>query len=872
MHWTAKNRGRKSVLTLTLAVALVGGVCVRGLAQSNTPKDAPLLNRNSTEPVANLASPSSSSAKSSTAKSANGLSSLPTAAQGPISAALGKDDSGYWVRPSSGGPGAKGFREENARQALVTEFTKQGVEVRGHNLRWGIETRAYGYGNTLHPVKAVAPQANANRIEYRRDGVNDDGLTEWYENGPLGLEQGFTLARRPEKVPGKEPGKENDQPLTLELGLRGDLVAALEQGGKALELKGKGKGKDGKAALRYTGLEARDSTGRELRSWLEVKGERLLVRVEDKGARYPVVVDPWIQQAELTASDGAAGDYFGSSVAMSGSMLVVGAPGHAGGGAAYVFVQSGTTWSQQAELTSSNGVGFGSSVAISGGTIVVGAPSNFEVSAGSAYVFVQSGTMWSQQAELTSSDGATGDQFGNSVGVNANTDTIMVGAPGHEVGSNQSQGAAYVFVQNGTTWSQQGELVASNGVEDADFGCSVAVSGDTVMVGAYGQTIGGYSAYGAVYVFVQSGDTWVQQAVLAPSNGESGYLFGWSLAVDGSTAVVGAPDLGNGPGFAYVFAESGGTWSQQAELTPSVSNFGPYFGTSVAVSGSTAVVGAYGHAGSRGAAFVFVQNANGTWSQQAELTVPNGGGALGFSVAVEGNTAVAGAANPVGHLNSPGQAYVFASVPATVTGSVSPASLSFGNEAVDSTSAAKSVTLTNTGNSTMDISGIAVTIGTNFTISKNTCGSTLAAGSKCTASVTFTPTQLGALTGTLTFTDNASNNPQSVPLSGTGIAQATLMPASYDFGKIKVGNTSVRKFTLVNNLPTTLTGISYSTAAPFAVSASTCGTTLNSKDSCTISVTFSPTETGTATGTLTVNDSANNSPQTVSLSGTGVSN
>ena len=213
---------------------------------------------------------------------------------------------------------------------------------------------------------------------------------------------------------------------------------------------------------------------------------------------------------------------------------------------------------------------------------------------------------------------------------------------------------------------------------------------------------------------------------------------------------------------------------------------------------------------------------------------------------------------------------IYLQAPTTVT--LSTTSLSFGNVAVDTSSAAKTVTLENTGTVALSIANIAIAQGTNFKISSNTCGSVLAAGKKCKVSVTFTPTQLGALTDTLSFTDNAANSPQTVALSGTSVAQAALTPASYTFEETEVGNTSAaHKFTLKNNLPTTLTGISYSAAAPFAVSTSTCTTTLDSKKSCTISVTFSPTAAGTASGTLTVADSANNSPQTVSLTGTGTS-
>jgi len=207
-------------------------------------------------------------------------------------------------------------------------------------------------------------------------------------------------------------------------------------------------------------------------------------------------------------------------------------------------------------------------------------------------------------------------------------------------------------------------------------------------------------------------------------------------------------------------------------------------------------------------------------------------------------------------------------VPTTVT--LSKTSLSFGDEAVDTTSEVKTVSLANTGSATLAITGITITLGTNFTIFNSTCRSTLAAGKTCKVNVRFTPTQIGALTDTLSFTDNGVGSPQTVLLSGTGVAQATLTPSSYTFPKRKVGTTSAaKKFTLKNNLPTTLTGISYSASAPFAVSASTCGAALDSGKSCTISVTFSPASEETFTGTLTVTDSANNSPQTSSLTGTG---
>ncbi len=215
-------------------------------------------------------------------------------------------------------------------------------------------------------------------------------------------------------------------------------------------------------------------------------------------------------------------------------------------------------------------------------------------------------------------------------------------------------------------------------------------------------------------------------------------------------------------------------------------------------------------------------------------------------------------------------------VPLTGTGAnpavtLSADSLSFGNQAIDTTSNAQKITLTSSGTTSLESISITI-VGPNASDFRQTsdCPATLKPNAKCVISVTFTPSLLAAESATLQVSDNAVNSPQTVALTGTGEVQATLTPASFTFPKTKVGDTSTgHKFTLKNNLSTTLTGISYSTAAPFAILSSTCGTTLNSNATCAIVVTFSPTETGTATGTLTVSDSANNTPQTASLAGTG---
>ena len=199
--------------------------------------------------------------------------------------------------------------------------------------------------------------------------------------------------------------------------------------------------------------------------------------------------------------------------------------------------------------------------------------------------------------------------------------------------------------------------------------------------------------------------------------------------------------------------------------------------------------------------------------------------------------------------------------------SLTPSSLSFGTVVVEASSAAKKATLTNNSNATMYLSSI--TTSANFR-QTNICGSTLAAGKSCTISVTFAPTQTGALTGTLSVNDNGTNSPQTVSLSGTGKAQAALTPATASFAATVVGKSStVKKFTLTNNQKVILQNVSISTTGPFSVSSTTCQTELTSNANCTIDVVFTPTGVGVETGTLQVSDNAVNSPQTSSLKGTG---
>ncbi|MBW3589708.1 MAG: FG-GAP repeat protein [Actinobacteria bacterium] len=360
---------------------------------------------------------------------------------------------------------------------------------------------------------------------------------------------------------------------------------------------------------------------------------------------------------KLTASDGTALGHFGNHVAVSGDTAVVGAPHphvHVGAGAAYVFTRVGDTWIEQAKLTASDAAArdrFGWSVAISGDTIVVSAlwdDVGINEDQGSAYVFTKNAGKWTEQAKLTASDGVPLDQFGFSVAVSG--DDVIVGAKslGEEFGV-PPQGSAYVFARAGGTWTEQVKLTPSDGVVGNGFGFRVGLDGDTAVVGAVSDN----GDRGSAYVFTRTGGTWTQQKKLTASDGEPGDEFGFWVSVAGDTVVVGDPS-DNGQGSAYVFTRTGGDWTEQKILIASDGAQGDYFGRSVAVSGDTVVVGAQG----KGSAYVF-ERTGGTWSEKAHLTAADSG-LFGISVGISGDTAVVGASfSNVGENPQQGAAYVW---------------------------------------------------------------------------------------------------------------------------------------------------------------------------------------------------------------------
>ncbi|MEO7323291.1 MAG: FG-GAP repeat protein, partial [Dokdonella sp.] len=544
------------------------------------------------------------------------------------------------------------YRARNPGQQWLSAFNEGGVTITPDHGRWKFGLRLARWGDAGQEQQTAlldGIDAHGQRTVYRYS----DGLEEWFVNDQRGLQHGFTVHQAP-------PG--NGDSLRFSLDIAGELTPRVAANGRDVALLDT----HGKPALDYNHLQVQDADGRTLAAHFASRGKRLVLSIDAGSARYPITIDPVLQQqAYMKAGNTDGGDLFGNSVAIAGDTVVVGAPREdsnaigvngnqsdnsaTDSGAAYVFVRDGAgNWLQQAYLKASNTGGgdlFGKSVAISGDTIVIGASleasdangvdgnpnDNSASQAGAAYVFVRDGAgHWAQQAYLKSSNSESGDFFGSSVGIAGNI--VVVGAVGEAssatgVNGNQTDnsatfaGAAYVFVRTGSgTWSQQAYLKASNTGNFDIFGTSVAISGDTVVIGAERE-----------------------DSIATGVNGNQS---------DNSAAEAGA---------AYVFVRDGaGNWSQNAYLKSSNTGAGDSFGKSVAISGDTVVIGASleasnasgvngdqsdNSASQAGAAYVFVRDGAGNWAQQAYLKASNtdAGDLFGESVAVSGNTVLVGA-------------------------------------------------------------------------------------------------------------------------------------------------------------------------------------------------------------------------------------
>jgi hypothetical protein len=592
-------------------------------------------------------------------------------------------------------PQGTAFTARNRAQDFRLAADRAGVAVAD---RVRLRAISVDYGTGAQTLPDAAPVSVGSRVAYRRGPV-----TEWYENRAEGLEQGFQIKGdrcQDSGVGGRGSGfrvqgeeRTAVATMALEVEVATELAVAVAEGGQAIHLKDTA----GNVKFRYGGLKVIDATGRLLPSSLQSAfrdPHSALIRLvfDAAGAQFPITIDPVLTSMEkkLLASDGAAGDVFGSAVAAAGDVVVVGAyyDNDMGNfsGSAYVFERNagGTNaWGQVKKLTAADGAAndqFGFAVAAVGDVIVVGAFAD-DVSTnadqGSAYVFERNagGTnAWSQIAKLIAADGAANDQFGFAVA--AAGDVIIVGAYGDDDFGGES-GSAYVFERNagGTNaWGQVRKLIAADGVADDRFGLAVAADGDVIAVGAALANAPVADA-GSAYVFERNAggtNAWGQVAKLTAADGATDDRFGSAVAVAGDAIVIGAEgddDLGNWSGSVYVFERNaGGTnaWGQVRKLTAADGAANNYFGAAVGVAGDRIVVGAWRNRNASvdtGSAYVFERNAGGTnaWGQVQKFSATDGasGDQFGSAVAAAGDVIVIGAQYDDDLGDSSGSAYVY---------------------------------------------------------------------------------------------------------------------------------------------------------------------------------------------------------------------
>jgi hypothetical protein len=686
-----------------------------------------------------------------------------------------------------------GFAVTSALHGLVARFSGSGAVVRAGGARVGVGLIGYGHGERLTPVVGTRPHAAANRISY-----SHRTLSEWYVNGPLGLEQGFTL-RAP-------PAGDGSGPLTLAIRLSGNVRPSLERGGLVL------RSADGVPALRYSGLAATDAQGGSLSAWLALRGRELLIRVRAARARYPIVVDPFFERAKLTASDGASGDNLGggfvtidggvpqpsNAVGISGDVLVAGAPnasvgGNSGQGAVYVFVKPASGWAnatETAKLTASDGGAedaLGNSVTIDGDTVVAGAPGHDvadHAAQGAGYVFVKPPGGWAtgtETAKLTASDGQSHDELGSSVTISGGT--ILAGAPNATVDGHSAQGAVYVFNRPSAGWAdgtEAAKLTASDGASGDNLGNAVAIDGGTVVAGAYSAGNQQGSFPGAAYVFLEPSGGWASEQDMAKltSSDPTAQELGSSVAVAGDTIAVGTPlefspdgaQSDNGAVDVYVKPPTGWTTTTEtAALTDSECCGVLGFSVAMSPDGRTVVAGAFGGDSGHGAELVFIKPAGGWVSatEDAQLVASDGvfNDSLGFSSAIQGDTVVASAP---GVNNSAGAVYVFE--PTSTSVNCSPGAVSVGNQTRCTATVANLAT-----------SGL--TPGGSVSFSSDSAGS-FSAGGSCTLSggscqIGYTPAAVGSGTHTITATYSGD----TTHTASHGSTQVTVTSqVSYTFG------------------------------------------------------------------------------------------
>ena len=566
------------------------------------------------------------------------------------------------------------FYALHPKQALTTRFGPNGVQFvsseRSYDLERDAQSPVTAWKAQMR-LLSVAGEKIQNSSQPRKSNhsstvleyQHSSNLIEWFDNGTEGIEHGFTIASRPQKL-----AKGED--VSLEITLEGLHVERQERDNDSESLVFLDAERE---ILSYSKLVVFDAHGNHLPATMKPTSSGFSISYNDASATYPVTVDPLIvnEQVKLGPADNEIGDSLGSSVAIDGDILVVGATGDDEGGnnagSAYIFNRINDNWSLQAMLTASDAAAddaFGSAVSVSGETVVIGSPGDDDggSASGSAYVFVRNGTDWFEEAKLTAFDGTSDNSFGSSLAISG--DSVVIGSIGDDENGADS-GAVYIFTRAGIIWSQQAKLTAADAVAGAIFGLSVSIDDDYVIVGAPQDNENGNNS-GSAYIFTRTGSVWNQQAKLTPDDAATGDQFGFSVAIWYNTVAIGAPgndDGGDESGSAYIFSRFISNWSQETKLTAYDAAANDQYGYSLALDDDFLVIGAVGEdyrASNTGAAYLYTGFLS-SWSLETKLTALGAqiDDQFGWSTAISGETLIVGAPFQDAGASESGSAYVY---------------------------------------------------------------------------------------------------------------------------------------------------------------------------------------------------------------------
>lgn len=537
----------------------------------------------------------------------------------------------------------------NPTQRFVSSFAADRLSLHspdagapGSGFELQLRLLAFGFDDALSPVEATQRHADAGRVTYARHNAAGASLQEWFDNGPRGVEQGFTVELDASASRPTPPAA-----LRVRLDFGGDLRAVVADAGHVLLHDA-----SGDRRMSYDALHAFDADGIELPARFAPAGDAVEIAVDVRGARFPVSIDPilWVYEDDLRAADVDGADAFGQALAVSGDVAVVGAPDMDGGrGAAFVFTRAAGVWTEAARLQASDRSAddnFGAAVAIDGDRIVVGAPEVGLTAHGAAYVYEYDGAAWPEVAILEGSSALPDPgawRFGASVAVSG--DVIAVGSPDYYCNNllaPNTCGQVHVFRGGGATWS--GTRFSHSALGSVEhFGAVLALRDDTLAVAGPDAS--------NVFVYEYTGD-WDAQGNLRQAGVVNGDTFGAALSISpsGLRLLVGAPgdDSGRGSVFLFERASVNDAFLLDEKLTAGDAEVGARFGSAVAVEGDGLLVGAPDEPGDGtpadpGAVYSFDLDA-GDWQQQKLLSNdPQQDERLGAAVALAGAQGLLGA-------------------------------------------------------------------------------------------------------------------------------------------------------------------------------------------------------------------------------------